>query len=125
MEAEGTLSQALGMLVFHFSISVLVLFLGWTFYYDFTRMRIPPGITQGAKLRLINLAMSLVLRLGERMVPKTSKLAKERKKNNNPSPQGHLINNDWEHGHHQECFTVLLGIFVAFLPACSGSFRYR
>uniref|UniRef100_A0A8C5SYC0 Alpha/beta hydrolase fold-3 domain-containing protein n=1 Tax=Laticauda laticaudata TaxID=8630 RepID=A0A8C5SYC0_LATLA len=63
MEVEGTLSQALGMLAFHFSVSVVLLLLGWTFYYDFTRTRIPTGITQGAKLRLMNLAMSLVLRL--------------------------------------------------------------
>ncbi|XP_034262094.2 arylacetamide deacetylase-like 4 [Pantherophis guttatus] len=63
MEAEVTLSQALWTLALQFSALVALLLLGWTFYYDFTRTQIPPGITQGAKLRLMNLAMSLVLRL--------------------------------------------------------------
>ncbi|KAM3835834.1 arylacetamide deacetylase-like 4 [Vipera latastei] len=68
MEAEVTSGQALGsgsgtLLAFHFSVSVALLLLGWTLYYDFTRTRIPPGISQGTKLRLMNLAMSLVLRL--------------------------------------------------------------
>ncbi|XP_070812284.1 arylacetamide deacetylase-like 4 [Pituophis catenifer annectens] len=60
---EMTLSQALWMLVLHFSASVTLLLLGWTLHYDFTRTQIPPGITQGAKLRLINLIMNLFLEL--------------------------------------------------------------
>ncbi|XP_070615744.1 arylacetamide deacetylase-like 4 [Erythrolamprus reginae] len=63
MEAEVTVSQVLWTLARHFSIWVTLLLLAWTLYYDFTRTQIPPGISQGAKLRLMNLTMSLVLRL--------------------------------------------------------------
>ncbi|XP_013926929.1 PREDICTED: arylacetamide deacetylase-like 4 [Thamnophis sirtalis] len=58
-----TLSQALWMLALPFSALVTLLLLGWTFYYDFTRTQIPPGISQGAKLRLINWIMNLLLKL--------------------------------------------------------------
>lgn len=58
-----TLSQALWMLAFHFSVPVALLLLGWTLYYDFTRTQILPGITQRAKLRLLNLIMNAFLKL--------------------------------------------------------------
>ncbi|XP_070812289.1 arylacetamide deacetylase-like 4 [Pituophis catenifer annectens] len=61
---EIIFGQELWMLTFYFFISILFLILGWILYYDYTKIHILPGISQGNKLRLIYLFICILLRLG-------------------------------------------------------------
>ncbi|XP_039178228.1 arylacetamide deacetylase-like 4 [Crotalus tigris] len=62
---ETILGQTLWMLVFYFCISITLLFLGWILYFNNISMHIPPGISQGRKLRLLYLFVRIVLGLAK------------------------------------------------------------